>query len=572
MTAEIKRSKRAYTPGQMIIGLGLEVNHPIAVRAAATAANGDLTGGLKCTPPPETPEEIARVGSMLKAIPANCDYEQWRNDVWAVAAMGWNCGKELARVWSASASDKFDEAAFMAVWNSYNPSGGIGFGTLVHHAKRHGWIDDATQAEPSEQKQLPEWLEELNEKYALIENPPSIYRMEYGNCIDPTKFKLQLDNIVIGSGKQQVGIGTAWLRHRDRRQHRELVLRPKENLVTHDNCLNEWKAYPVVPKQGDVAPFLLLLDILVPDPDARKFVILWLAHLIQHPEIKMFVALAFWSLEQGVGKNLLFECLSGIIGPSHATVIGQAQLSASFNGWANRKVLVIGDEVSGSDRRAESDMLKGLVTGTTIHINEKHQPSREVPNFVNFIFLSNHNDALFVDDQDRRFFVWEITSGRLPEVMANEFVKWRNNGGLSALLDYFLKYDISGFNPKAPAPMTAAKGQMVADNRSDLESWIADLVESNVGDVLGREVATSYEIATQYHRDRGSHGQPPSTKAVGGACKKFGAYMRVNQVRNVTGKKVRVMALARVEHWKTQPESAWVEEMRKQINARSCLA
>jgi hypothetical protein len=54
-------------------------------------------------PPPETQEEIARVKSMLAAIPADCDRETWRNVVWAVMATGWTCAEDLAREWSMTA-------------------------------------------------------------------------------------------------------------------------------------------------------------------------------------------------------------------------------------------------------------------------------------------------------------------------------------------------------------------------------------------------------------------------------------------------------------------------------------
>ncbi len=80
---------------------------------------------------------------MLAAIPADCGYEQWRNVVWAVASTGWQCAEELARYWSASAPERFDDAAFNTLWHSYEPgkANGVGFGTLVYLAKQNGWQD-----------------------------------------------------------------------------------------------------------------------------------------------------------------------------------------------------------------------------------------------------------------------------------------------------------------------------------------------------------------------------------------------------------------------------------------------
>ncbi len=96
----------------------------------------DLVQGA---PPPETPEQIARVKSMLATIGADCDYEDWRNIVWAVAATGWACAEDIAHDWSMTCPEKFDKGGFQTLWRSFKPDGGISFGTLVHMAKEAGW-------------------------------------------------------------------------------------------------------------------------------------------------------------------------------------------------------------------------------------------------------------------------------------------------------------------------------------------------------------------------------------------------------------------------------------------------
>ncbi len=511
---------------------------------------------------PESPENIARVKSALDAIPADCDYEMWRNIVWAVASTDWSCAEEMARKWSATAPDKFTDEAFDKVWHSFDPAGGINLGTLFHFAKEAGWVD-TTVAVPIDA--APQWVQELNTKFAWIEENASIFRLEFSNFIDPAKFKTQHDNqkiaVVSGKSTKLVGMGTEWITHSARRQHRELVIRPAEGAVTKDNCLNEWKGFAVTPTPGNIKPFVSLLRLLIPARKERRFVLAWLSHLVQHPDIKMFVSLAVWSHAQGAGKNLLFETLVSIIGKTHATVIGQAELTGDFNGWANRRIFVIGDEVSGSGKQVETDKLKGLITGTTNRINEKYQPAREAPNLMNFVFLSNHHDAIFVNDGDRRFFVWEILSGLLPQSASTEFVVWRDTGGLSALLYFLLNFDISNFNPKAPAPMTEAKQQMVEDNRSDLEGWVADLMGSNISQMLGRELATATELGKRYEAD--TEHKAPSSKAIVGACKRQGVYARENQVRIANGKKVRVLSLDNMDYWKQQPEASWSTEMAK---------
>ncbi len=93
------------------------------------------------------------VRAMLSAIDPDVEYETWRDVVWAVAATDWDCAYDLAHEWSAS-GDKWEDEAFDRVWNSYLPARGIGFGTLVHHAREGGYSSaipskKTAKAEPS---------------------------------------------------------------------------------------------------------------------------------------------------------------------------------------------------------------------------------------------------------------------------------------------------------------------------------------------------------------------------------------------------------------------------------------
>jgi putative DNA primase/helicase len=100
----------------------------------------------KRPPPPETPDDIERVKSMLAVLPADCDFFTWRNTVWAVLATGWQCAEGIAREWSAT-GDKYDEGEFLKLATSFKPDGGTGFATLVYFAQQQGWVEPAEAIE-----------------------------------------------------------------------------------------------------------------------------------------------------------------------------------------------------------------------------------------------------------------------------------------------------------------------------------------------------------------------------------------------------------------------------------------
>ncbi len=87
---------------------------------------------------PETEGNIDLVKAMLFAIDPDVEYSQWRVLIWAIAATCWNCAYEIARSWSERGAT-WDEAVFNRVWDDFDASRGIGFGTLAHHAEQAGY-------------------------------------------------------------------------------------------------------------------------------------------------------------------------------------------------------------------------------------------------------------------------------------------------------------------------------------------------------------------------------------------------------------------------------------------------
>ncbi|MHA3257758.1 DUF927 domain-containing protein [Yersinia pseudotuberculosis] len=85
--------------------------------------------------------DIEKLQSTLRTINADCDYDTWRNIVWAIRAHNIMDAETIARDWSKN-SIKYEEIAFNSVWQSFDPAGGIGAGTLYHLAKENGWLWD----------------------------------------------------------------------------------------------------------------------------------------------------------------------------------------------------------------------------------------------------------------------------------------------------------------------------------------------------------------------------------------------------------------------------------------------
>ena len=81
----------------------------------------------------ETQRNVAWVWDLLSKIDADCDYVTYRNTIWGIEALGWDCGDDLQREWSLTAPHRFDEHTFVLILKSFKPADNhIGFGTVVY--------------------------------------------------------------------------------------------------------------------------------------------------------------------------------------------------------------------------------------------------------------------------------------------------------------------------------------------------------------------------------------------------------------------------------------------------------
>ena len=91
--------------------------------------------------------ENERIWSALQCIPAN-DRDLWLSILMALKSEYDEAGRDIAETWSQTDPD-FNAQDFRDVWKSIKPGGGRTIGTLIHHAKQHGWRDDQPHVKPT---------------------------------------------------------------------------------------------------------------------------------------------------------------------------------------------------------------------------------------------------------------------------------------------------------------------------------------------------------------------------------------------------------------------------------------
>mgnify|MGYP000343702794 CR=1 FL=1 len=213
-----------------------------------------------------------------------------------------------------------------------------------------------------------------------------------------------------------------------------------------------------------------LLGVL-PAPWALR----WLALPLQRPGSKMFTCCLLWGTEEGTGKSLVGKTMGRIYGQNYALLNEKVLSGDGRNEWAQEKQFVLGDDVTGHDNRKNAENLKVTITQEKIRIDPKFVPSFWVRDVLNYLFTSNRPDAFFLDDNDRRNFVWEVSCPPMTPEEVREYFEWLDGPGKSALFGHLLRLDLGGMEASDRAPWTNAKDAMVEDSQSALGRWCRDL-------------------------------------------------------------------------------------------------
>ena len=249
-----------------------------------------------------------------------------------------------------------------------------------------------------------------------------------------------------------------------------------------DDCkLNTWRGWPMKPKAGSCERLLELLRYLcsgeAPETSEAvyRWLLCWMAYPLQNPGAKMSSAVIMHG-PQGTGKSTVFQQLAKIYG-DYSTVLNQRGLEDKFNSdWSDSKLFILAEEVV---TRAEmwhiKNELKELVTGEWIRVNPKNIAAYRQRNQVNIVYLSNENQPLPIDNDDRRHLVVYTPPAMSEEYYDALYLELDNNGP-AAFYDFLLRRDITGFHPKKRPPMTQAKKNLVALSQASEIRFVNDWI------------------------------------------------------------------------------------------------
>lgn len=244
---------------------------------------------------------------------------------------------------------------------------------------------------------------------------------------------------------QEVCIADVWMKHQARRTYSGIVFAPQGAPAGYYNLFD---GFAVKPAQGDCSLYLnhLLENICRGNQEFYEYLMNWMAHAIQSPNVLPGVAIVFRG-SQGTGKGVATEEFGKLFGRHYIVFTSMAPLIGRFNGHLSDKLLVyVNEAVWGGDKSAEGQ-LKAMITDSHATVEQKFKDVTRVDSYKRLMFSSNEDWAVPVGKDDRRYFILDVGSVHKEDTeYFAQIDQQMRNGGSEALMYELLHRDLTGFN------------------------------------------------------------------------------------------------------------------------------
>jgi hypothetical protein len=283
--------------------------------------------------------------------------------------------------------------------------------------------------------------------------------------------------------------------------------------------------------QAVVQLFLDHLALIIKDPREQGIFLDWLSYVYQNPGKRVKWAMLLWGIE-GNGKSYMIE--------------------RPFTDWAVGTVLACVEEIriSGINKWAILDKIKPMLTNDTLAIEPKGGRSFSAPNFASYLMLTNHQDAIPVSNNDRRYcviFTRQNTEADLFEDL----------GGKDKVGQYFStlfseserRADAIGrwlldrkqdalFDPSGRAPLTGGLTNMREANVSDDQAIVRDAMSDHACAIVGPDILDITYLNTCVEDDASSRDMLPTNRTLATILRGLGMtpagprYYKINGVKH----------------------------------------
>lgn len=248
----------------------------------------------------------------------------------------------------------------------------------------------------------------------------------------------------------------------------------------------------------------------IEDVEYRSWMLQFLAHIVQHPGIKIRTAPLIWSLMEGNGKSTIVGRIPQLlVGRDYYSEVSQGELNSDHNDFLIGKWCIsLAEFRAGSrgERESINKKVENWIADSVLAVHPKGTKGYSIPNHLVVTASTNKNDAALIGPANRKWAVhhFQQNGEDVPEMTEAEktwiFEDFLNTDRAPGVLrHYFLNYPITTFSPHASAPKNAARQAMIESSiPPDLEYLITAFEQLSAP--LNREVVITAEVGDDVRR------------------------------------------------------------------------
>lgn len=249
-----------------------------------------------------------------------------------------------------------------------------------------------------------------------------------------------------------------------------------------DGHYNTWRRGGVEPRRDDALAqvFLEHMEYLLPDEAERGYALDYLSFLVRKEFVKVHFALLLQGAP-GTGKSFVGSLAERMIGMRNTRMVKSQELTREYTAWQEDRQLAIVEEIMAFGRREIANELKTVITGDELRIRRMRTDTYEVPNGLNLLCFTNHEDAVPIEAGDRRWLtLFSPAKPRETSYYARLFDLLKHDE-FAAAVKWMLRSRQPGLDPKGMAPMTRGKAEMRRRSAGDVEQYLDEVLEEGSG-------------------------------------------------------------------------------------------
>ena len=224
----------------------------------------------------------------------------------------------------------------------------------------------------------------------------------------------------------------------------------------------------------------LILKITGNKQENYNFLINYLAHMVQFPEKKPEVAIFFTSA-QGSGKDTLIQLIKLLLGENLLAFENDPErVFGKFNmGTRQNKLVVVLQEAD--NIKNYSGKIKDLITCKETTLEQKNVRSFTIKDYTRLFLLSNKDNILPIEPDDRRFVVfkpYDFSYDPDMDFFTRVYKCLDNPNCIQQFINELRSYNIDKYyNFQSNRPHTEIYNSLKQANTPSIIKWLHELVE-----------------------------------------------------------------------------------------------